>query len=488
MAHESKNVFNHYLFCHRVFNEYKYIVYEKLSNEQIDDINEGVITEMEKYYKIYSDQLNNIKNNNNLIYKYITKENPHVYNYNFGELFEKYKNDCIKINGIIINKKYNNIIYENIIKNILKSRYFYNYYKLRLELIDHKKPTIDYDKKFIEHVKNKKSIFEKWKNPLKDKLKSEQNLIRRFAYKMLNNCSLPSDIIINIMNKCYFAYSSYIALKQKGLRTGQIKYLPKDGYYIILFFSHCFKIVNNKIRLSIGKKIAEEMNVSKFIYVNLPSKLKNKDYKIKMIEIVPVYDGYTYKMNITYDKIMEQTIKEIKNKNDLISIDLGVKNLMTIYNPESQSKILKGSFLTTPNYYFNKRIDELKSKLPNGRQTSKKIKNLFIKRDNILNYRMNLIVQEIYKLYNSKKGIIIGYNEGWKQEVSLGRKNNRKFYGIPYCKLIEKMEDKFNNTKIIKINEAYTSKCDSLMLEEIKKKINIPEEELKEDYFYPEME
>jgi len=85
---------------------------------------------------------------------------------------------------------------------------------------------------------------------------------------------------------------------------------------------------------------------------------------------------------------------------------------------------------------------------------------------------MNKIVNELYKLYKLNKcktGIIIGYNESWKQDVSLGRKTNRKFYGIPYKKLIRKMKNKFTDTKIVKINEAYTSKCDALNMEEIKK-------------------
>jgi IS605 OrfB family transposase len=285
---------------------------------------------------------------------------------------------------------------------------------------------------------------------------------------MLKNCNLPSDIIINVMDKCYSACLSHIKLKQKGLRVGKIRYLQKDGHYIIPFFSHCFKVINKKIRLSLGKKVAEKVNGNKkFMYINLPIKFhKNKHYKIKMIEICPIYDGYKYKINFVYDK--EKKIKE--EQNDLISIDLGVKNLMTIYDPKSQQKIIRGSFLTTPNYYFNKKIDELKSKLPLKCKTSKKIRNLLIKRDNIINHRMNMIVNKLYELYKNKQGIVIGYNERWKQHVTLGRRNNRKFYEIPYAKLKKKMENKFEDVEIIKINEAYTSKCDSLMLEEIGRK------------------
>jgi len=477
MSHESKNVFNHYLFCCKIFNEYKQDIYKKLIehnfNKDSKSLTEKFLIEMSKYYDIYSKYLETIKNNNNIIFKFITNENPDVYNYNFDELFNEYNKKCKNLNGLIKCKKFNNITYENIIRNILKSRYFKNYYQLRLEMVSHVKPKKTYDERFIKHVKDKSPLFG-YINNHKELFKSEQNLLRRFAYKMFKDCILPSDIIINIMNKCYSTYSSHLALRQKGIRTGQIKYLSKDGHYIIPFFTHCFKIVNNRIRLSIGKKIAEKMtgNVkNNFIYIKLPRQfIRNNNYKIKLIEISPIYNGYRYKINIIYDKTILEENNEIKNQKDLISIDLGVKNLMTIYDPISEQKIIKGSLLTTSNYYFNKKIDEAKSKLPKGHKTSALIRNLLIKRDNILNYKMNKIINRLYETYKNKKGIVIGYNENWKQKVSIGRLNNRKFYEIPYEKIIKKMENKFVNTKIVKINEAYTSKCDSLNMEEIKKK------------------
>lgn len=288
--------------------------------------------------------------------------------------------------------------------------------------------------------------------------------------KTLKNRNLPCDIIINIMDKCYSAYSSNQKLKQKGIKAGEIKYLSKDEHFIIPFFSHCFKIENNRIRLSIGKNIAKLMNTNKFIYIRLPEKLINKKCKIKLIEIIPKYAGYRYKINIVYDEEKYQENKKINNDiNNFISIDIGVKNLMTIYNPSSNQRIIKGSYLTSINYYFNKKIDEAKSKLEKNQKTSKKIRNLLIKRENILNFRIDKIANKFYNLYKNKSKIIFGYNEQWKNEVNLGRKTNRKFYGIPYNKLLMKIENKFKNKEVERINESYTSKCDALNLEEIKR-------------------
>jgi putative transposase len=71
-----------------------------------------------------------------------------------------------------------------------------------------------------------------------------------------------------------------------------------------------------------------------------------------------------------------------------------------------------------------------------------------------------------YKNYGT---IIVGYNTGWKKKVNMGKKMNRIFYEIPYTKLIYKLKDKLteSNQKLEIINESYTSKCDSLALEDV---------------------
>lgn len=474
LSHESKNVFNHYQFCCKIFNDYKSDIYRKLLKITSSDVNEDMLLELEKYFNIRTSNFNTIKSNNEIIYAYIKEANPMVYNYNFDELLKKYSKECKTLENIKIANKDNDIIFTNIVRDILKSRYFRNYYKLKSELVNHKKPTGNTDEKFMEHVKSKTTIFdtEDFHKNLKEKyaktgkvaLKSEQNLIRRFAYSMLKDCNLPSDIIINVMDKCYTCYASHMACKRKGLRSGNIKYLSKDGHFVVPFFTHCFKVDNNRVRLSIGEKLKKKLKLNdKFLYLSMPIELKDK--KIKLIELIPIYDGYRYKMNIVYEETIKETSKRETSVANSISIDLGVKNLITIYNPTAEPKIIRGGILTCPNEYFNKVIGKSQSELPKNNKTSRKIRDLLIKRENTINDRMNKIVSKLYDLYHNKTTVIIGYNEGWKQDVNMGRNMNRKFYQIPYARLINKIERKFKESNVVKIQEAYTSKCDGLNLE-----------------------
>jgi IS605 OrfB family transposase len=482
MTHEAKNIFNHFLFCNKLFNEHKSQLYislntidtskielknKKVKQEVGIDSNatEYIINSLCDIYKNVIEKSEQIKINNTLIFDYITKDNPYVYNHNYNELVVFYCKKCKKLDGIRLDVDHCDILLTNIVKNILKSRYFRNYYKVRQEMYEHKKITVD-DMEFIEHVKSKKTIF-LVKKP--SNIKSERNILRRFALSVYTTGKLPRDIVMNIMDKVYSALSSNMALRKKGIKTGNIKFLPKDSHYSVLFYTHCFKVQNNKIRLSIGDKIMEQFNLEdKFLYIKKPKKLDGE--QIVMLELCPKYDGTMFKVNIVYNENAGEIYQNVSTKvNDMISIDTGIINLMTIYNPTGTQKIIKGSYLSTPNFYYNKKIDEMKSrlKIDNDKNTSQPIRRLLRKRENMLNYRMNKIVAKIYEVYHDKKKIVIGYNKGWKSNVEMGKKNNRKFYEIPYTRMIKKLKNKFGDERIEIQQEAYTSKCDSLNLEEV---------------------
>jgi IS605 OrfB family transposase len=103
------------------------------------------------------------------------------------------------------------------------------------------------------------------------------------------------------------------------------------------------------------------------------------------------------------------------------------------------------------------------------KQLPSQIHALLRKRGNKINDYFNKVVQYICTKYKDCEKIIAGYNKGWKKYVNMGRKNNRDFHYIPYKKFIEKLRNKLQeqNQELVIINEAYTSKCDALALEEV---------------------
>lgn len=403
-----------------------------------------------------------------------------------------------------------------------------------------------------------------YKHPgVKITIKSNQNYISRFIYQIMPKFNIPSDMITNIIKKTYKSNSSMIALRTKGKKASAPRYLPKDGCFVLPFYCRSFKeeTIDGKdyLRLTVGEYVSNHFNEiieseeficlskdslqhklyvhyshlkqitsentisakdnhiigcnyieknntniidSYYLYIRKPHVLN--DFQIKLIEINPIYDGFKFKTNIVYDKkiILES------DKIDAISIDLGMKNLLFIYNPNGRQFIIKGSYIIAINEYYNRKIAYYKSILARennnrsinanykhsdskyikklvkdlvnnhksitdkeNKSTSGRIRNLYIRRANRINDYFNVLVKSIIQNFPNVKTFVVGYNSGWKNGVNLGRDTNRKFCQIPYRKLLNKLKDQLelDGKKLIVKNEAYTSICDALMFESIEK-------------------
>jgi IS605 OrfB family transposase len=256
-----------------------------------------------------------------------------------------------------------------------------------------------------------------------------------------------------------------------------------------------YLIINNGHTKKMIDKNSKYIIESRYMYIPLPKVIKN--YKIKMVNIIPRYNGHRFDINYIYDKpinniqqnnndnimiptvsnlvpindeVNNSNIHEIPSDTNFISIDTGINNLLTIYDPSGDQIIISGKQLKRTNEYYNKKISNIKSYIKQryGKDTSKSIRRLLTKRKNYINNFFNQIVNYVFKKYQDKT-IIIGLNKGWKQNVNMGRRMNRIFYYIPYSNLILKLQSKFEEigSNIIVREENHTSICDALAREPI---------------------
>ena len=67
--------------------------------------------------------------------------------------------------------------------------------------------------------------------------------------------------------------------------------------------------------------------------------------------------------------------------------------------------------------------------------------------------------------------VVVGVNKGWKQGVSIGKKNNQNFVSIPYYKARNMLKYKCQLVGItyVEVEENYTSKCSAMDLEPLVK-------------------
>ena len=505
LTNESKKVFNHYMFYLNIYNLYKHQIYDDIYTMHLenkiynDNINDYVQQQLNEYSKKYIENYSQFKINNNIIYKIIKEMDLIITDKSYNESYLNVVNKCIFNKDILFNSSNAQFLFYGIIENILTTFYINNFCHVRNCLLYNKplKEQLNISS-FIEHVKHKKLLYShnilltpthyKLLSGLYIKLNSEQSIIHKFAYSNLTECKIYKDTVSNIMKCAYDSYKSYVKLKFMGKYANKPKYKLENEKYILPLYAKSFTIIDNKIRICLGDFVDKNYNnicktnyniikqlktytlygsdnnnfKGNFTYINLPKQMINK--KINLIKIVPLYEGYKFKLNFTYET--ELVDREYK-KNDNISIDLGMGNLMTIYDPLGEQLLIKGGKLIQMNEYFNNKISYLQSKMNNcGNYISNKLRNIFIKRENKINDCFNQITKKIYELYNKKDKIIIGYNESWKTNINLGKTINRKFYQIPFKKLINKLKIKFGEN-LIEINESYTSLTDSLAKEEI---------------------
>jgi putative transposase len=70
--------------------------------------------------------------------------------------------------------------------------------------------------------------------------------------------------------------------------------------------------------------------------------------------------------------------------------------------------------------------------------------------------------------------LVIGYNQQWKQEINLGKRNNQTFNAIPHHAFVAQLRYKCQlmGIKVSVQEESYTSKCSALDLEPVQKQGN----------------
>lgn len=100
--------------------------------------------------------------------------------------------------------------------------------------------------------------------------------------------------------------------------------------------------------------------------------------------------------------------------------------------------LINGRPLKSYNWFWNKNRAKLQSELKNQHIT-KRITKLTFDRNNKVNDYLHkasrLLINKALK--NGVTSIVIGYNQGWKNEINIGKRNNQNFVNISYDKLID---------------------------------------------------
>lgn len=154
-------------------------------------------------------------------------------------------------------------------------------------------------------------------------------------------------------------------------------------------------------------------------------------------------------------------VKTLEDNSNYMGIDLGVNNLATCVSTVKSPEIINGKPLKAINQFYNKRRAYLQSRLPKNKKSSKRIHNLTSKRNRQMEDYLHKSSKHIVTQCKEKAihTIVIGKNDGWKQNTNMSKKVNQNFVSIPFNRLIQMIEYKAKKIGItvIQTEESYTS-------------------------------
>ena len=287
-------------------------------------------------------------------------------------------------------------------------------------------------------------------------------------YKKLNGAT--SQQILKILDRSWKSFFEAI----KDWKLNPSKYLgrpklpgykKKDGEFLLVFTNQQVKIKNGY--LTFPKKLKE---------LKIKTRLDDET-NIREVRIIPkegIGNKSKYITEIVY-KIEEHQLD--LNKDRIIGLDFGLRNIVTISNNIGEKPICaKGGVLKSINQFYNKRLAELKKIYSRQEITvdNKKKQRLTGSAVQRLTENRNRKIKDVMHKYSryiidyciryNIGTIVIGHNDNWKQNIQIGKKNNQNFVQIPFYQLSKMIKYKGEDIEIsiIEQDESHTSKCSFL--------------------------
>jgi len=267
---------------------------------------------------------------------------------------------------------------------------------------------------------------------------------------------LPSqtaqEICFNLQNN----YKSWFKLRKKDKEANPPRFRKKEMLSPITFYQQ-FKIIEDKIILSVSKKYKEERGI-KNLQIEF-SKWKEGIGTAKMCQII--FAKGRWFANIVY----EVADKQINLNEKVRAIDLGIINLASVADNQGNSNIYSGKQALAVQHYFNSRIARVQSKLTKQfpkRHKSKCLNNLQQKKKRQINQIIHTISRQIVD--DAKKDnisvIVIGDVKDIRKDKHFRKLTSQKLHSWSFSKLTQQIEYKsaLSGIRFVRVSEENTSK------------------------------
>jgi IS605 OrfB family transposase len=279
--------------------------------------------------------------------------------------------------------------------------------------------------------------------------------------------SLPSTPMQQTLMSVTEAFKSFKELRNLYLQ-GNLHFKPKLPNY--LTGSKLFKVaypnsgglkpglVGGQLRFSLGLTVRRWFGISE-LFLPVPSNIDCT--KVKEFTILPKNGAFYLEMSYEVECHQHDL-----DRSQALSIDLGTAdNLAACVDTLGNSFLIDARAMKAMNQLWNKKAATRKEGKATGywdswldRVTRKRNHQM---RDGV-NKAAKLIVDHCLKY--GIGNLVIGWNQGFKSNVDMGKLNNQKFVQMPLGKLKKRLSQLCNlhGIKFTETEEAYTSKSSFL--------------------------
>jgi putative transposase len=287
---------------------------------------------------------------------------------------------------------------------------------------------------------------------------------KRFKQKdLLPDQVLPMKVVQHVLKNLHHDWDSFWAASSEyAVHPEKFKVRPRLPHYkektkgrtTIIFTDQAI----SRVALQKRAVVLSGLNVS----------IKTRQRHVDQVRVVPHSSHYT--VEVVYSKSVE---KVVLDDTLYAGVDIGVDVLaaLTSNKPGFAPILVNGRPLKALNQFYNKCKAALQSDLPESVYTSHRLQALTFARNRRIDSLLHLVSAYIVAVL-VREGIgtlVIGKNDGWKQDVDMGKRGNQNFVNIPHARFIDMLTYKAQmvGIKVTLTQESHTSKCSFLDREPI---------------------
>jgi putative transposase len=304
-------------------------------------------------------------------------------------------------------------------------------------------------------------------------LKNEQALfsifleMEQFDYTAVQSTAArnAAKLAVKSMKSYYMSMDSYFKNPEKFKAMPELPRYRKKKWMRAVFAVDSFR-TNDDGSVTINGDC-------KLGNVYISKEMVDDGAKVKQIRVVPQTTMDVFDVEVIYEKELKPIDWLSIDQNRVIAIDIGVNTVCALTTTDGNALLMNGRPLKNINQFYNKQLAAINRKYSKlGIRRGKKRKMLDRKRRNKIGTFIHQLSRFIvdYAKDNGFGRIIIGHNDGWKQEPFKDdkgqerKRKNQNFVQIPFNDVIKKMTYKAEEYGIVvdEIKESFTSKCSAL--------------------------